>query len=349
MEVSSSSFPPRLPDADRARWLQMTPDQRENALKRIQAFDGWHATELRLADAVNMSGLSKSRFYRLAADWKSSPCLEALGAFRGSATSGKALDAAAVNALQSVLPEVIRLNADASVSQLVRLAVAKAKVPEAQLPRVSRLRQLVEHELRSQRARGQAGHIVFFDMCAIGIAQSNGRPFILFCCVDRGTGLILGSAVGTDPDAGSGYPLVALDVKKRLGSSLSGLRWTDRMEEVDITSGTDTDDSIALVVRLNAVLGAHVQRAAAPRRFGKYVRSAVGDQLGRFALTPARTESGLAVTNNGNMTPWTLEDAVAAVEVATTAFNEQRLAQLQPDGFSSPPADFEKLIEIVSQ
>ena len=36
-----------------------------------------------LEDAVRLSGLSRSRFYRVAADWRTSPTLASLGAFAG--------------------------------------------------------------------------------------------------------------------------------------------------------------------------------------------------------------------------------------------------------------------------
>jgi len=50
--VSGSSFPPGLPEGERARWNAMTQAQRKKAAARISAFEGWRSGNLDIDDAV---------------------------------------------------------------------------------------------------------------------------------------------------------------------------------------------------------------------------------------------------------------------------------------------------------
>jgi len=342
------SFPSRLPESDRVQWHQMTPNQRSTALVRIGAFDGWHAKKLRIDDAVAASKLSKSRFYRLAAEWREMPCLDALGAQQGGGGGGKKLNSDAVNALQAVLPDIVRMNIDASVSQLMRLAEKAVDVPADTLPKTSRMRQLVEHELRRQSSLTGAGSIIMFDMTAISLAQANGRPFIMVCCIDKGTTALLGTAVTEEPLARNSYRLAAQDALARISNDLAGLPWSERLLEADITSGVDEDDSTAMVAHLNTQVRANVQRAGTTKRFGKYLRAHVGPKIGKLYATPARTEAGVAVTNNKNMMPWSLEEARYAVKIATDDYNAEIVSGLAANGYPSPPEDLLKLLHLMA-
>ena len=120
----NSTFPAQLPASDRARWHEMTASQRRKAADRIEAFEAWSAGKMNIDQAVKAAGLSSSRFYRLAAEWRSSPSLSGLGAFAGAGAAAKTrLDPDAINALQAVVADVVRLNAGASVSHLVNQMV----------------------------------------------------------------------------------------------------------------------------------------------------------------------------------------------------------------------------------
>jgi len=342
------SFPPRLPESDRIQWHQMTANQRAIALARIEAFDGWLAKKQRIDDCVAASGLSKSRFYRLAAEWREMPCLNALGAQRGSGGGGKKLNSDAVNALQAVLPDLVRMNVDASVSQLGRLAIDAVKLRTESLPKTSRLRQMVEHEMRNQRSLTEAGTIIKFDMTAISLAQKNGRPFIMVCCIDAGTTALLGTAVIEEPLAQGSYKLVAENALTRIQGDLARLPWSDRFLEADMTSGVDLDASIEMVAHLDTQVRANVQRASSPKRFGKYIRDLVGTKLGKIYVTRARTQAGVALTNNKNMMPWSIEEARIAVKIATDEHNAKILAEGKLDGFASPPDDLLKLLSLLA-
>jgi hypothetical protein len=72
-------YPPDLPESDRAGWDSMSSSQRERAVRRLAALERWSAGEVGIDEAVLMSGVGRSRFYRLAADWRAAPGLKALG------------------------------------------------------------------------------------------------------------------------------------------------------------------------------------------------------------------------------------------------------------------------------
>ncbi|MCH2239764.1 MAG: hypothetical protein MK060_17960 [Blastomonas sp.] len=329
-------FPAELPEIERARWQTMTVYQRSLAANRIKAFVGWQAGELSLADALVLAKLSKSRFYRLAAKWHDTPNLDAVGAFTGTA-GGKSsrLDPLVVNALQAVVPEVVRLNQGSSVRRLVNLMKERVKIPEDDLPSELRLRKFVEDELRRVSATGMAGHAIRFDCTAIDIPQADRRPFIMFAAIDTGTRLVLGVAVLESATAIKGYAMAAADALDRIPSDFGGLSWTDRVARIEITAGADIDPSMELVESLSQRVGALVQLARAPKRFGRYLRRSVGDGIGRILFTPARTLTGDAAPNTKDMTPWMFENAQGAVREAVSAYNKAILATLT-DAVSKP-------------
>lgn len=350
LDDTEMSYPPSLPEDDRAEWALMAPSQRERAARRLAAFEAWFAGDLGIADAVKRSGLSRSRFYRLAADWRESPGLKALGAAVGSGASGSRLDPKAVNALQAVVAKVVRLNEGAKVSQLVRLMIEAANIPEgAELPGETRLRRIVEDELRRAAGQGEAGSEVRFDCTAINLPQENGRPHILFACLDKGTRAILGYSVQPTADVAVGYGAAAADALRRIETGLSALPWTLRTKQMVLTAGTDTDASIALVEKLiEAGVQGSVQLTQLPKRFGRYYRELVGTRLGRIEITPARTAEGSAMPDAGDMTPWSGAEANAAVGVIVEQHNADVVASLPNPGGGRVPDDLLLALETLA-
>ncbi|MEG4930200.1 hypothetical protein QUA99_25230 [Microcoleus sp. F10-B2] len=341
MPLVDEQFPGELPEIERARWQTMTVSQRIKAANRIRAFVGWQAGEMSLKDALTLADLSKSRFYRLAADWREAPGLDAIGAFAGTAGGIKSsrLDPNVVNALQAVVAEVVKFNQGASVSQLVRLMVQRAGVSEDRLPSELRLRKFVEDEQRRVSATGMAGHGIKFDCTAIDIPQADRRPYVMFACIDTGTRAVLGVAVRETALAVEGYAMAAADALDRISNELNDLPWTDRVARIEITAGIDLDPSADLVRSIGEQIGALVQLASSPKRFGRYLRDSVGDGLGRIRFTPARTLNGEAAPNTKDMTPWSFENAQGAVKEMAGAYNAAILSTLTNAAAKSVPGE----------
>ncbi|MBB3349278.1 hypothetical protein [Sphingomonas sp. BK069] len=346
----NARYPASLPEADRIDWDLMAPSQRDRAERRLAAFELWKNNEIGIDEAVKKSGLSRSRFYRLAADWRAAPGLKALGAAVGSGSAGSRHDPKAVNALQAVVAEVVRYNHGAKISQLVRKMVEAADLPEgARLPGEPKLRRIVEDEVRRVAVMSEAGSEVRFDCTAINLPQEGGRPHIMFVCIDKGTRAILGYSVRPTPDAPAGYRAAAVDAISRIESDLSGLPWSLRMNQLLVTAGPDIPASIALVDKmLKAGVGGSLQLTQNPKRYGKYFREVVGTRVGRIEITPARTEQGLAMPDAGDMTPWTSPDAAAAVGAIVKQHNAEVLSTLPGAPGGRVPDDLQLALSILA-
>ena len=328
----------------------MTAAQRKRASDRLQAIEGWNSGTLGIDSALESTGLSRSRFYRMAADWRAAPSLVALGAFAGAGGTKSRLDGDAVNALQAVVTDVVAMHADATVSQLVQLMVQQAGVSTDKLPGASKLRAIVETEMRRIRATGEAGNAVQLDCTAINLPREGGRPHILFAVLDVGTRLIFGAAVAADGDGAEGYRLAAIDARERIGRIGHALPWALRTGRIEITAGVDAGNSAALVQRLRSGgVRAHPQLASAPRRFGRYFRAVVGTRIGRVEITPLRTEDGLAMPDNGDMTAWSVREAGEALRQAVEQHNESLLAELPVEKDRRVPDDLVRTLDILSE
>lgn len=347
--VLGNAFPIGLPESDRGRWFGMTASQRTKAATRLGAFQKWQLDETRLEDAVSASGLSRSRFYRLAAAWKAAPLLASLGVSTGSGAARERLDPDVINALQAVVKDVVMLNEGASVSHLVRIMVERSKVDEKNLPGALRLREIVENEKRRVAATGEAGHTVMFDCTAINLPQADGRPHVMFVLVDKGTRLILGAAVGPSADAAAGYARVAADVYAGISNGLKTLPWAFRTSQIYLTAGIDVAAAEELVLDLRKAGVRTVQLKRVPRRFGGYFRQVIGERVGRIAITPSRTEKGTATPDNGDMNPWSELEAQAAVTQAVEQHNVSVLADMPATSGSRMPDDLEKTLALLAK
>jgi hypothetical protein len=343
-------MPEALPEADRARWEGLTAAQRRRAVTRISAIERWNGDSIPIDLAEQESGLSRSRFYRMAADWRAAPSLSALGISVGTVGARTRLDPDAVNALQAIVSDVVAMNAGASVSQLVQLMVQRAGVPAEALPGTSKLRAIVEDEQRRVAATGEAGNVVRFDCSAINLPRNDGRPWILFGALDEGTRLILGAAVLAEADAAAGYRAAAQDARERLERIRDALPWAIRTARIEMTAGADLEASADLVRGL-AAAGVRVrpQLASVPRRFGRYFRAVVGTRMGRVEITPLRTLEGTALPDNGDMTPWTQGEATVAVRTAVDQHNEALLAELAGRGVGRMPDDLSLVLEHLAE
>jgi hypothetical protein len=297
---------------------------------------------------LDRSGLSRTRFYTVAAEFRSAGTLASLGAFAGAGASRQKLNPDAVNALQAVVADVVAMNKGASTSQLVRLMIEASGVDEKILPGSTRLRGIVEAEIRRADATGQAGNALKLDVTAINLPRADGRPHIMYCIVDEGTRLILGASTAGTLEEAAGYRSAALDALARIGNALCSVRWVDRLLRIEIVVGGDRDAAAGLRGRLIDG-GVRANPQLAPRRYGRYWRKLVGERLGRIEITPGRTEEGLAVPDNGDMTPWTDEAARAAVGLAVEQHNAAILAELDTSsGRPIMPDDMQRALEVLS-
>ena len=132
----------------------MDPATRKRTARRLRAIMDWDDASqgLTAVAAAELAGVGISRFYKMAAEWRDTGSLEALGTVKGaSGRRATKLDAATINALQSVVPKVVAQSDGVPVTGLVKLMVAAAGVRE-NLPGKMKLREIVETELRPHGA-----------------------------------------------------------------------------------------------------------------------------------------------------------------------------------------------------
>ncbi|HEX8124233.1 MAG TPA: hypothetical protein VF548_01485 [Allosphingosinicella sp.] len=350
-QILFEAFGGELPEREADAWSRLNPAQRSRALSRLMALMTWKdgSGTINAAEAAEQAGVGLSRFYRLAAEWRAGPSLAALGTFASKRRRGSKFKPDAINALQAAVPRVVRLNGGASVSRLVELLVEAAGVPSDDLPRSTKLREIVQDEIRRLEATHDAGTAVVFDCVASSLPREDGRPHILFACVDRGTRCILGLGIGEIHHSVIGYADAAADALQGVEDGGLALPWGRRLAKAELTAGMDLEACESLVARLNdEVAGTNFQLARKPKRFGRYLRELVGPRLGKVAFTPTRTMEGTALAANGDMTPWTKADALRALREAAAVYNAELLEgeEAVPEG---PPATLLIALRAVSK
>lgn len=350
--ILATAFNGTVPAKELDAWTRLSPAQRARALQRVEALSAWNdgRGEIGAAEAALKAGVGLSRFYRLAAEWRAGPSLAAVGTFASSRPRGSKFDADAINALQAAVPQVVRLNGGASVTRLVELLVEAAAVPEGKLPGMTKLREIVQDEVRRVAATHDAGTAVVFDCVASSLPREDRRPHIIFACLDRGTRSVLGVALGEVEHAVPGYARAAADALRSIEADPAGWPWGRRLARAELTAGMDVLDCEGLVADLNAVLpGSNFQLARQPKRFGRYLRELIGPRLGRITFTPTRTAEGEAMPANGDMTAWTEVDALVAVRTAADAYNKDVLTDAEPDPEGLAPATLMVALRTVSE
>jgi hypothetical protein len=171
---------------------------------------------------------------------------------------------------------------------------------------------------------------------------------MMFTILDEGTRLILGAAVAPEGDAAEGYRRAAADARARIARIGGALPWALRTARIEITAGIDVEASAGLVERLRSGgVRANVQLARIPRRFGRYFRAIVGARIGRVEITPLRTQEGMATPDNGDMTPWSLEEAGGALRMAVEQHDDAILADLPLESGRAVPDDLVRALDIL--
>lgn len=335
-----------LSPEDRKRWDTLTPARRRDAEARFEVFEEWAQGNLSAEEAIARFGKSPSRFYRLAAQWRERPGLDALGVGIRAPRSRAKLDPDIVNALQAKVAEVVRLNADASVSRQTDLLLDAAGFRGKKPIGTTALRKIVETERRRIEASGRVGHQISLDCTAINLPQEGGCPYILYALADLGTGLVLGWSFARSVDVASGYSAAASDAIEWMTRNEQCLPWSTKLTQTVLVAGEEGDRSEAMVERLiREGVGGNVLRASGPRRFGSQIRKIFGERLGRVQITPARTLAGEALPDNGNMTPWAEAEVRKELRRTFDEHNDAIMRDLDHSTNTSPPASLTDFLE----
>ena len=327
--------------AEATVWRGLTPSQRARALKRFEALKRWNngRGELDAEAAARLADISTSRFYRIAADWRSSRSFRSLGVFARPGARKPKLDSGVVDALANAARQAILLHGDMSTSALVDRTLRLARLPsDARLPGMTKLREIVQAAARRIAASMPLGQLVLCDCVATSLPRIDRRPHLAFLCVDGGTGAVLGVAVGTIDEVIGGYARAANDALRTIEREGAQWRWSNVFSAMRVTAGEDIPQIARVMHELNAQYReTHFILEQGEKRYGRLIAKAVGPRLGRVTFTPTRTVSGDALAANGDMTPWTNSEAYKALRGAADAHNDAVLDQARAGAKEMPP------------
>lgn len=341
----------REPDqAELLLWAQMPSDRRKEALLRIAMLRRWteEAGEITAAEAADHIGTTVNRFYEIAAAWKRTPTLSAVGSFaKRSGRKGPRLDSDTLQKIQSLLSELMKANEGARTSTIMNLLVAHPSLKEAKLPHANTLRAIVAKEKRRLKGERLVGTRPGFDASACELLRPDGCYHVVFAAVDRTSGLILGFSLGEIDSSVDAYARAARDALERLqGQSSNTLPWANDTIRFDIIVGTDTIKWKALEEKYaDLALGPTFGLVRTGRRYGRYLKLAAGNAIDSIRLFPARTEVK-DIVETGNR--FTDAEAVAAVEVAVAHHNNRIIAHNVAKGADRPAPVTLRILEFVA-
>jgi hypothetical protein len=278
-----------LPPTEAAMWAAMSTERRAKAMQRLKTLARWQDGEgdLPPAQAAADAGVSLNRFFEMAKAWRDARSLSSLGTFAGSSRRTDPREIA----LQRIVAGVIGRWPIGSVRQMaLNLGRAFEETGGGKVG-LSMLRRVVEDELRRREVEGQLGNEIQFDCAACSLLRPDDTPYTLFVVLDRGSQLLLGAALGDVSDSRAGYAAAAKEALRRIGSGrFADLPWLDAVARMVLVAGLDADRWVALQSEMaSAGVKAPVQPSTSPKRFGRYLKPAVGDRLGRLDMWYGRT------------------------------------------------------------
>jgi len=344
-----------LPDEEAKLWFALSPDQRNLALKRLYAISRWHGERAGWTadDAARAAKLSRSRFYRIAMQWEDveQRSLRLLGVKasaprkRRSRYRGELLEAASAEAARLVAED---RGAPRATSELVRQLAVWLRHRFTDVPGDASLRTIVIEARRQAEMSQEVGADIAFDVCACSISAGVGRPYKLFTCLDRGTGLILGFELSDTAPSLMGHRNAARDALFRLGSDTEPVPWADCLARVEFVIGADLAEFRDWEANLRSrLLGINVQGSNNPRRFGRYLKEHVGTAIGRVRLLPSLTLGGTASVTSLTREIYSLTEALARVELEVLDHNRDVGKRLSKRP-SEPPAQTIRALRIIA-
>ena len=335
-ELATALGPDRV-DREAEIWRRLTPAQRARAVQRFEALFRWWGGAGVEEAAEAAGGLSVSRFYRIASEWRASPSLASLGVFARAGARRSKLGEGVLDALSAAAAQVVLLHGDMSTSALVDRMIRFAHLPDdVKLPGMTKLREIVQAEQRRIASSMPLGQVLFSDCVATSLPRSDGRPHIGFLCMDAGTGAVLGVGVGTIDQAVYGHARAANDALRTIDEGGADWRWSNVFSMMRVTAGEDDARMSRLMHALNVRhRDTHFILERGERRYGRLIAKVMGPRLGRVTFTPTRTSSGDALATNGDMTAWSEAEAYDALRRAADSHNET--AALSRAGATDPP------------
>lgn len=337
-------LPYPLSTHEKMLWIAMSRDQRDLAMRRMKAIVRWNVgRQLRSpAEAAAAADLTVSHFYEMAKAWREKPSI-------ATVETSAAAPRARSRSYESVLGKHARIvvNDVPEGGRIVLKALAEAlgaavadELGEA--PSFATLRRSVQDELRRRARTIRPGGHLRFDCCAVTMSTLDHASRTLFAVLDVQTQLVLGVGLGDARDARLGYAAAATDALRRLGQgSLKDLAWSSKVENMELVVGKDSagshdDLSNVGVETARARIIPPIQASINPKRFGRYLRKAMGDRMGRVLFLSSDTVASATYDSLADLSG--RSDDASRFQVEVEIHNAAILGGLERDHAAPPPA-----------
>ena len=331
-----------VPEAELRLWAALKPAERPKAVERAVALTKWHDDRgnWTAADAAREAGVAKNRFYALSSAWEDEArrSLAVLGV--GAEAPRKrhsGFDDDLIDALRSRAKALVAREGadDVSISAMATELAEIIPRDIARKPGTSVLRAMLVEARQFHRMHVAIGTDIGFDLCACQLSGGQGQPYVLFVCIDRGTGFVLAYAFGDPANSLSQHRDLAAEVLRKWGpDSDARLPWAVKTERVEMVVGLDRVPfrtwGEAVRKRLSAKGNANLQPSITPRRFGRYLRKHFGAAVGRIRLLPASTRDPAQATSAKILTKerYSQEEALARIGLEIADHNDVILHRL---------------------
>ena len=370
--ILSQTLGDPLPVAEVKAWAALSPKQKLRAIRRLEALRRWHGERdgWTADDAADAASMPRSHFYTLAAKWEDveSRSLASLGVHAKAPRRRKSrYDAELMEMISSAADDLVATEPHEPkdkppVTQVISRLRGALAHEERDLPGDATLRGVITEARRRLVMKNKVGGDLAFDICACDIPDPKGEPYIAYVCVDRGTGYILGFRFDNVSDSVSGHAGLAAQVLKDEAAGIcSDLPWIGQTRTVELVIGEDLANFRKWEEATRAAVaqagksgpgGVNLQGTNAPRRFGHYLKEAVGTRIGRIQLLPARTvpRPGAPAPSLLTGSPYTPIEATMRLELEVADHNVAVRDQLA-DGANSGrmPVRVRSVFELIAK
>lgn len=323
--LTNEAWPEGVPEEELALAGRLSANMRAVVASRMRAVTGWIIASEQgrssVTDAAAAAGLSKPRFYAVVAAWKESRSIASLGArasekrTRSARLSPKVRTAAVL-----LIQDAMRDASGSSVMSIVRRLEA-ADVPPISYSAVRRL----WLEAKRSAPTGPFGEELVLDSVGLD-AVTDGERMRLYVVIDRGTGLVLGSAEATNRSRAWGLVHAADDACANLRDiKLAGLSAVGG--EPNVVLNHRQDDAEGERVLERRLIGAGIRCVLDDRGLGRTTAQMFGERLGSVWLGVGERDDDISYRNGRKAR---MPEYTAAMSTMLTAaiaeHNRQRMA-----------------------
>lgn len=299
-DLMASVWPRGFSPEDQAAWNRLSPDRKNEALKRLRAVmkvvaptDGQPA--LSATDAAKEAGVSRRSMFLMVKEWRRPDgigrSLAALGFRPRNQKRSLGDDWAAVERkVRAYVRRRLRKGGDIATEDLISGASKLALEP---IPSRTTLFRWITDEKRARAAGAVFGGRIRIDRVAIEATDLDGWRYYLFAVVDMGARLVLGWRLVDERSRNQGEGLrAALDAIDRLPRmSFTSLPVADGptvVEYVAIGSAVE-------LFHQHKRWGEH--SIDEPKRFGRAITRALGERIGPYRLAAGLDLGSISARN----------------------------------------------------